>query len=414
MKKIIYLLLFLAIGKTATAQTIYAPNDVEVLPGETAFYTLTVNVGGGEYTDFEYDIVFPRAGFTTPSTENNTVNPLWTGGTLNVGEIKYRENEGGIYRAHVVGLNMWSSKPVPTIPTGDFVPGSVAFTVAADVPVGEYEVLIKNFRFITANADAVNALSDVTFTVKVVDLVTLDENSTEAPEAADGVNVLVKRTIAANEWGTICLPFAMSNEQVTAAFGSDVQLCDFTGCDVTENGDGDVTAIKVKFSPVSPLAIEANHPYLIKVSSPVTEFTADNVDIVPEEAPSVDRDKKRIGSKWFYNSFVGTYVANTTLEEFYLFLSGGNFYYSKGLTKMKAFRAYFDFYDVLTSVVDGSAGAKIGLVINDGETTSLNEELRMKSEEFGEGWYSIDGMKLNGEPKKKGIYIKDGRKVVVK
>ena len=82
MKKIIYLLLFLAIGKTATAQTIYAPNDVEVLPGETAFYTLTVNVGGGEYTDFEYDIVFPRAGFTTPSTENNTVNPLWTGGTL--------------------------------------------------------------------------------------------------------------------------------------------------------------------------------------------------------------------------------------------------------------------------------------------------------------------------------------------
>ena len=407
MKKIIYLLLFLAIGKTATAQTISVA-DVEVLPGETVFYTLTVNVGDGEYLDFGYDIIFPRAGFTTPSTNNNTVNPLWTGGTIHVGEIKYREDEGGIYRGSVGGLNM-SPKPTPTIPTGDFEIGSVAFTVAADVPVGEYEVTITNFEFNTATA--LTRANDVTFTVKVVDLVTLDENSTEAPEAADGVNVLVKRTIAANEWGTICLPFAMSNEQVTAAFGNDVKLCDFTGCDVTENGDGDVTAIKVKFSPVSPLAIEANHPYLIKVSSPVTEFTADNVDIVPEEAPSVDRDKKRIGSKWFYNSFVGTYVANTTLEEFYLVLSGGNFYYSKGLTKMKAFRAYFDFYDVLTSVVDGSAGAKIGLVINDGETTSLNEELRMKSEEFGEGWYSIDGMKLNGEPKKKGIYIYNGKKV---
>ena len=27
-------------------------------------------------------------------------------------------------------------------------------------------------------------------------------------------------------------------------------------------------------------------------------------------------------------------------------------------------------------------------------------------------WYSIDGVKLNGEPKKKGIYIRNGKKVV--
>ena len=411
MKKIIYLLLFLAIGKTATAQTISVA-DVEVLPGETVFYTLTVNVGDGEYLDFGYDIIFPRAGFTTPSTNNNTVNPLWTGGTIHVGEIKYREDEGGIYRGSVGGLNM-SPKPTPTIPTGDFEIGSVAFTVAADVPVGEYEVTITNFEFNTATA--LTRANDVTFTVKVVDLVTLDENSTEAPEAADGVNVLVKRTIAANEWGTICLPFAMSNEQVTAAFGSDVQLCDFTGHDYEEASNGDITSITMNFEPVSPAVIEANHPYLIKVSSPVTEFEVNNVDIVPEDEPCVEYDNGKTGrNRKVLSGFYGTYQANTTVEEFCLFLSGGNFYYSKGLTKMKAFRGYFWTQEILTKVENGSAGAKIGLVINDGETTSLNEELRMKSEEFGEGWYSIDGMKLNGEPKKKGIYIKDGRKVVVK
>ena len=29
-----------------------------------------------------------------------------------------------------------------------------------------------------------------------------------------------------------------------------------------------------------------------------------------------------------------------------------------------------------------------------------------------DNWYSVDGVKLNGEPKKKGIYIKNGKKVV--
>ena len=41
--------------------------------------------------------------------------------------------------------------------------------------------------------------------------------------------VRVKRTINANEWSTICLPFAITAEQVKGVFGDDVQLGDFTG-----------------------------------------------------------------------------------------------------------------------------------------------------------------------------------------
>ena len=35
-----------------------------------------------------------------------------------------------------------------------------------------------------------------------------------------------------------------------------------------------------------------------------------------------------------------------------------------------------------------------------------------KSQLIIDNWYSVDGVKLNGEPKKKGIYIKNGKKVV--
>jgi hypothetical protein len=48
------------------------------------------------------------------------------------------------------------------------------------------------------------------------------------------------------------------------------------------------------------------------------------------------------------------------------------------------------------------------------ETTSVSEELRMKSEESADTWYSLDGRCLNGKPTAAGLYIVGGRKVIVK
>ena len=44
--------------------------------------------------------------------------------------------------------------------------------------------------------------------------------------------------------------------------------------------------------------------------------------------------------------------------------------------------------------------------------TSINEELRIKNEEFS-GWYTPDGRRLPVKPSAKGVYIHKGRKVVV-
>ena len=399
MKKLVYLLLFLAIGGTATAQTLSVP-DVEVLQGGTASYSVNVNVGNGNYKGFQCDVQFPATGFSIPAKPNMTVNPLWSSSVLYDQSL----TNGAGHLAAVTGDTY--------IPTGDFEICTVTFQTAPDISLGEYTVTLSNIVFFISGDERVTLPDPVTFKVKVVSVVTLDENSTEAPTAADGVNVLVKRTIAANEWGTICLPFAMSAEQVTAAFGSDVKLCDFTGHDFEEAANGDITSITMNFEAVTPLAIEANHPYIIKVSSPVTQFSVENVDIVPEADPCIEFDNGKTGNRRVvYSGFYGTYQAQTEVPEFALFLSGGQFYYSKGLTKMKGYRAYFETQEIL-SKVENAAGAKIGFNI-DGETTGIdNSQLSIVNS--NDGWYTLDGIKLNGEPKKKGIYIKDGRKVVVK
>lgn len=231
--------------------------------------------------------------------------------------------------------------------------------------------------------------------------VILDENSTTAPEASSGaVDVRVIRTITAGNWSTICLPFAMTAAQVTTAFGDDVELADFTGWETTEwNADDDPTAISVTFANVS--AIEANHPYVIKVSSAMTEFTVDGVDIDPDDDPAVSVGKK---SKGTLGTFTGSYVP-TPIDEECLFLNSNKFWYSTGKTNMKGYRGYFYFQDVLASYTSSSA-VKMFFFVDDEETHIEG----LQSEQLNEDdVYDIMGRKVI-KPNHRGVYIVGGKK----
>ncbi len=385
---------FLAFGIVTQAQSLSVA-DVEVLPGGTASFALTVDVGDGIYSGFQFEMQFPEEGFCT--TGNSTVDATWQGGALFVGDLT-----NGFGRVSAL------STQDKQIPTGDRVIGTVEIAVDDNVALGDYDVTISKFNFL----DGTNytPVSDVTFKVKVVSTLTvvLDENSVTMPESATNVNVKVLRTIKANDWSTICLPFAMTTEQVREAFGEAVQLGDFAGYEAIENSDGDITDIKVRFNDAT--AIEANHPYIIKVSEPVTEFHVDGVDVEPDDEPVVAA-VKRTRKQW--SEMIGAYVADTGVPENTLFISGNKFWYSTGLTRMKAFRGYFDFYDVLTDVENASA--KIGLFLND-EPTGI--ETVRGGEIITGDVYTVSGQlvgkNISLDRLGRGVYIVNGKKYVVK
>ena len=257
----------------------------------------------------------------------------------------------------------------------------------------------------TADSNGEN-LYDVDFAIHIAEFRTvLDEASTTAPTAETNANVRVKRTINADEWNTICLPFAMTAEQVKAAFGDDVELAEFKGWESTEFDDDDnTTAITVSFNDVT--AIEANTPYIIKVSSPVSEFTVDGVDIDPDDEPGVTVGKINRGT---FGSFTGSYVP-MLIDEECLFLSDNKFWYSTGKTNMKGFRAYFYFQDVLADY-NGGASARIGMVFTDEAVTGISEMMTKRHGE-SERYYNLKGQQVDSPTK--GLYIKDGKKMVVK
>ena len=62
-------------------------------------------------------------------------------------------------------------------------------------------------------------------------------------------------------------------------------------------------------------------------------------------------------------------------------------------------------------------GARSFIGFDEGETTSLREvksALRQAQGPSDEVWYSLDGRRLSAQPTQKGVYVKDGRKYVVK
>lgn len=274
---------------------------------------------------------------------------------------------------------------------------------------GNYPVFLKNIKLTETDISKFYETESIETTLMVggKSYTILDETSTVAPTAASGVDVKVKRTIKANSWSTICLPFAIPAEKLTAAFGAGVEVKDFTGYDIVESGE-DIVGITISFQAAT--AMLANHPYLIKVENAITAeegFTVDGVDIDPEDEPIVSFGfTTGKGSKAVYHpaDFVGTYVADTTVPENDLFISNNKFYYSAGATNMKAFRAYFEFDDVLTALDE--AGARISIVDEDVTGIANVKTLSVESRDY----YDLQGRKV--ENPGKGLYISNGRKVV--
>ena len=383
------------LGEWAMAQKV-AVSDVEAVPGETVSFSLSLSEGRADsYTALKFDVQFPAEGFTT--TGAYSVSSAWPGASAVIGDV---DGTG------LASMPFASASEIAGSEVDDLL--TVSFKVGENVAVGNYDVTLKNIVFEYGGMEALkDNVEDVTFQVLVVDRhnVVLNENSTEAPSAAENVNVCVKRTIKANEWSTLCLPFAMTEEQVEAAFGDDVQLAEFTGWETTAfNSNDDPTGITVTFDDVS--AIEANTPYIIKVSSPVSEFTVDGVDINPDDEPAVTVGKTNKGT---FGSFTGSYVP-MLIDEECLFLSENKFWYSMGKTNMKGYRAYFYFQDVLAAYYEVSP-ARIGMVFTDETETGISE-IRAKRHGENNRYYNLKGQLVDNPSN--GLYIKNGKKIVFK
>ena len=254
-----------------------------------------------------------------------------------------------------------------------------------------------------------------TFKVTISDQWILDENSTAAPATSGkAVDILVKRSIKANQWSTLCLPFDMTKAQVEEVFGSDVKIAffDAEAKNVVTVTGNPVESIEVEFKSYTypDNMLYGCTPYLIRVSKDIKEFET-NAEIYIDEQYLSSAYTVGRGTNAKTYGFYGKLQAGTVIPENGLFLSGNEFWYSAGKTVMKGFRGYFQF----TDVVPKSSSAKVTFNV-DGEATSIDG---MNIKYAVDGVYDLSGRKIqlkDGDLNKlqKGVYIIDGKKVTIK
>ena len=251
-------------------------------------------------------------------------------------------------------------------------------------------------------------VGDVTFNITIDDnYIKFNEDAQTLPTYTDGAkgNVRMTRTINANQWSTIVLPFTLTKAKAEAAFGSDVQLAEFSGFEVDYGEDEENTiplGIKINFTTFKMSArnsMTGGKPFLIKTSQDITSFEADECSLV-EAVNDVEKADEFGTPGKFTGSFVKTVVPKDGL-----FISDQNFYYSTGNTAIKAFRGWFE----LGAVLDKETEFGVKMYIDDIETGI--DALRVK--DATGTIYDLGGRKV-AKPSQSGVYIVNGKKVMVK
>lgn len=361
----------------------------------------------GEVAGFEFNLQLPEGVTIATDDDNMNMAELSTARTT-AKRTNYFDTslqaDGTLKVLCGTSVENPSTGKLYTFSGNDGEVARITVNVAPNMAEGEYAVIVKDAIISDPSAEKTSLTSQIESVLTIGGNVLVLDEELEAITFADATNVdvRVKRTIAADNWSTICLPFAMTEAQVKEAFGNDVQLGNFVGYDTEEDGD-ETVGLKLNFEDVT--AIEANHPYIIKVSTLVEEFTVDNVDIEVDDEPCVIYDNGLTGKKQvIYGWFTGTYVA-TTVPENTLFLNTNKFWYSNGSSPIKGFRAYFDLTDVLSTV----EASRIVISFVNTESTGISEASRQVDDDKV---YNLSGQRVSKASR--GIYIVNGKKVVKK
>ena len=250
----------------------------------------------------------------------------------------------------------------------------------------------------TDQARATNII--VTVEVPKAKNYTLDETKTDnVIETYENANVTLQRTLSKEYWNTFCVPFALDAEQVAQYFGEGTQLRTYEG-----NCNNNI----VYFATVDN--IEAGKPYIMKPGNAVVQNpTFEGVSMVATGLdengnPQAVGDASTVQMKGIYNQI----LLKTDKTE--LFLGDNDLFYYPiddiDARTIGGLRAYF-------IVPQGTDIKKLHANL-DGTPTSL--DTIFDTEESNAPVYNLQGQCVGNSLRalKSGIYIQNGKKVVVK
>ena len=267
------------------------------------------------------------------------------------------------------------------------------------------------------------------------------------------------RSFTAGKPVTIMLPFNFTRNRITLAGSNENpsgKFYEFKG--IEENQDHKWVAVMIEAgetlsNEVVETTLQANHPYLY-VPGESTEhwamYVSGGINIFTEGNEGGTKVKPYDGTAdfaWNKWDFIGTYqprywsetenpeeigkvygFAGNTKDVDEKIVQAGEFVRAKVGAKIRPTSCYLMWAGIEPSnargLTRGAAATEeelpqsitVKLISASGETTAIGT-LDTKTGEVSfdsEAWYTLDGIRLSGKPSTKGIYINNGKKIVIK
>ena len=242
------------------------------------------------------------------------------------------------------------------------------------------------------------AWTDLTLKRAVAENITIAENADYVPAARYG-NVTFERSLVEG-WNGLTVPFDMTVNDVKTTFKAE-KVKNFKG--IILNDDETVT---LNFEDATE--VKAGVPFLVKAAAAGNSFDmgtmvlSDNAAVKPVTYTAEGNENIRY-------TMQSSYKAETDLTDVVFALIQGNkfFYHNTGKpSSAKAFRAWF-----VNESTDAETAARLRFDLGDDETTGI-KSIANDADSLT-ATYDLQGRAVKTAAKK-GLYIKNGKKMVVK
>ena len=360
-------------GKTATSSAVYAGNSA-----------------GGN------DAIQLRS-----NNNNSGIVTTASGGKVKKVSISWNSNTNSARKVDVYGKNSAYSaaSDLYNASTQGTKLGTIQYSTNEDLTIaGDYEYIgLRSNDGALYLSEVEITWSSGSFTTYYTSLprVSLSE-TTDNSEMLTALNgktctVTLDRTLTAGIWNTFASPVAITNLSI---FGTDAKVRQLKESSVSDN------VLTITFEDAA--SIEAGKPYLVKPKDEnVVNPTLEAVTITAAAPVSVTTD---------YVDFVptlGKTEVTGNVDNILIMTTSNTLVHPSTVGDMKGFRGYFLMHE--------AAGAR-AFVMNfgDGETTGI-QTIRMENGTTpAEGTYDLSGRRIQGQPTQKGVYIQNGKKVIIK